>query len=150
VTATTTTRRRRPVQQAAKETATAKPASRRQRPVAEVEIPKVRPVEGYTVDLTDEGSETDRSFEKLLAKDPNGTHQEFCDWFEEKTGVRLDVKTVQYVLATYQEFQRSPEHRAITQAKRTAALEKKATAELARKQRALKAAKAAGLEVVES
>lgn len=132
----TTTKRRRPA-----------PAAQ---PVAEVEIPKVRPVEGYTVDLQADGEDTSRTWEKLLAKDPNGTHQEFCDWFEENTGERPDVKTVQWVLATYQEFQRSPEHKAKTQAAREEAAKKRATAAAAKVKRAAEAARKAGLKIVEA
>lgn len=126
--------------------------ARRTRPavVAEVELPTTRSAEGYTVDLVEPGTDTERSFEKLLAKDPNGTHQEFADWFEDKTGERPDVKTVQWVLATYQEFQRSPEHKALTQAKRVAAAEKRAQHEAAKVERARKAAAKAGLKVVDA
>jgi sulfur relay (sulfurtransferase) DsrC/TusE family protein len=113
---------------------------RRPQPVAEVEVPKTRTAEGYTVDLTDEGKDTTRNFDKLLAKGPNGTHQEF----------ELDVKTIQYTLATYAEFQRSPEHRAVVQAQREAAAVKKATREANRVERAKAAAKAAGLQLVDA
>jgi sulfur relay (sulfurtransferase) DsrC/TusE family protein len=123
---------------------------RRPQPVAEVEVPKTRTAEGYTVDLTDEGKDTTRNFDKLLAKGPNGTHQEFAQWFEAQTGVELDVKTIQYTLATYAEFQRSPEHRAVVQAQREAAAVKKATREANRVERAKAAAKAAGLQLVDA
>jgi hypothetical protein len=132
----TTTRRRRPA-----------PA---QNPVAEVEIPKVRQTEGYTVDLQSEGEETSRTWEKLLAKEPNDTHREFQAWFEEQTGESLDLKTIQFTLATYAEFQRSPEHKAKVQEQRRASAERRAKAEASKVQRAKAAAEKAGLKVVES
>lgn len=146
---TTTPARTRTVPQAdeAPKRRTRRPQSNVQ---AEVEIPKVRPVEGYTVDLTAEGEDTERSFEKLLAKDPNETHAEFVAWFEEQTGEKLDIKTVQYTLATYKEFQNSPEHKAKTQAKRQAAARKRAEAEAAKVERARKAAEKAGLKLADA
>lgn len=131
-TQTTTTRTRRP-----RKTDATKPEVTRETPVrAEVVIPSERPVEGYVVDLQAEGTETERTFAKLLAKDPNSTHVAFKAWFLDATGVELDIKTVQYTLATYHEFQRSPEHREATQAKRTAAAQAKAERELQRVERA--------------
>jgi hypothetical protein len=132
--ATTTTRRRRPQpkQEAAPKTTAVK---------------TVRETKAHTADLTDAGTETERNFERLLSKDPNGTHQEFVQWFEDMTGVTLDVKTVQYTLATYAEFQRSPEHRKVTQQRRQAAAERKAQAEKNRVERARQAAERAGLKI---
>jgi hypothetical protein len=135
-TSKTTTRRRRPAPEAAV--------------VAEVEVPRVRKTEGYEVDLQDQGAESERTWEKLLAKEPNATHREFQSWFEEQTGESLDLRTIQFTLATYAEFQRSPEHKAKTLAKREEAAKKRAVAEANKVKRAAEAARKAGLKVVEA
>lgn len=102
---------------------------------------KLLHVNDYTVDLLDEGSENEkRDYAKLLDKAPNETHAEFVAWFEKKAGYRVDEKTVQVVLAVYAEFQRSPEHRETTHAKRAAASAKKAAAQKAKMARLQKAA----------
>lgn len=137
----TTPRRRRPAP------ATSATPQAAKRPAAKVEVPKERPVEGYTVDLQAEGEDTDRKWENLLAKDPNENHREFQAWFEEATGESLDLKTIQYTLATWHEFQRSPEHKAKTQQRRAAAAKKRAEAEKAKVERARKLAEKAGLTV---
>lgn len=124
----TPTRRRRPAATAAKKAAPA------------VQVPTSRDTTGYTVDLTDEGTEPTRDFGKLLEKDPSGTIQEFVDWFEGQTGHRLDVKTAQITVAAYAHFQRSPEHREVTQAKRREAAERKAQRQQAQIARLEKAA----------
>src|SRR5690348_2498701 len=121
---TTTPRRRRPAPATNATPQAAKTATRRSAP--KVEVPKERPVEAYVVDLQDPGSETERKWENLLAKDPNENHREFQAWFEDATGESLDLKTVQYTLATWHEFQRSPEHRERTQQRRAAAAQKRA------------------------
>ncbi len=95
----------------------------------EVQVPTERPVEGYTVDLQAEGEDTNRSFDKLLAKDPNSNHLDFVAWFAAQSGVELDPRQVQLTLATYHEYQRSPEHKAKTQERREAALRTKAQRE---------------------
>lgn len=117
---------------ARKAAAPAKPAAN---PVAEVEVQSVRETVAHTADLAAPGTDTERDFEKLLAKEPNQNHTDFVAWFEDKTGVKLDVKTVQYAISTYSEFQRSPEHRATTQARRIAAAEKRAKAQVAKRER---------------
>jgi hypothetical protein len=141
-----TTRRRRPAPQpqAAVEQAPVKRNARK------ATVPTERPVEGYTVDLQDTGTETERAFEKLLAKEPNDNHRDFQSWFEEKTGEAVDLKTVQYVVATWAEFQRSPEHKAKTLARRQAAVEKRQATEAARIKRARELAVKAGLQVSEA
>lgn len=123
---------------------------RRPQPQVQVEIPKVRETQAYTADLTDPGAETSRNFEKLLAKDPGENILDFVAWFAKHTGKELDAKTAQCTVATYIEFQRSPEHKAKTQAKRVEAAKKKAEREQNRVLRAKKAAEAAGLKVVDA
>lgn len=107
----------------------------------EVQIPATRDAEGYTVDLLDKGEDNDkRNYAKLLEKDPSELHQSFVDWTKAKSGYTPDAKTVQLVLALYQEFQRSPEHRQDTHAKREAAAQKKAAAQASKIARLQKAA----------
>lgn len=107
----------------------------------------IRDTNAYTVDLLSPGSENEkRDFDKLLAKDPSELHVEAAEWIHGKTGYKPDVKTLQLVLALYHEFQRSPEHKARTIAKRQEAAAKKGAAVKAKQARAAKAAAALSAE----
>lgn len=130
-----TSSRKPPVAPAAEKAPAKAPASRRRATasVPAVEIPKERHVEDYTVDLTDPGVETERDFEKLLAKSPNENHENFVAWFQERADYELDIRSVQYTIATWLEFQRSPEQRERTQRRRAAAAERRALREASKR-----------------
>jgi len=88
----------------------------------------VRHTQDYTVDLLDPGMEPERDFAKVLAKDPSETHLDFVAWVAEYVGYEADAKTVQILISTYHEFQKTPAQKAKTIAKRVAAAEKRAIA----------------------
>lgn len=104
----------------------------------------IRQTHEYTVDLRDPGMETERDFDKLLAKEPSEVHHDFVAWFEKHSGYKCDVRTVQYLIATYvSDFQKDPAQKAKTIAKRDAAAAKRglAAAKKAEKEKAAAAAK---------
>lgn len=71
-----------------------------------------RHTQEYTVDLLDKGEESERDFGKMLAKSPSETHQAFVAWVRKTMGEEIDARTVQILISTYHEFQRSPEQKA--------------------------------------
>jgi hypothetical protein len=94
----------------------------------------IRHTQDYTVDLRDPGKETERDFAKLLDKDPSEVHHDFVAWFEKHSGYKCDVRTVQFLIATYvSDFQKDPAQKAKTIAKRDAAAAKRAAAVAAKK-----------------
>jgi len=88
----------------------------------------IRHTQDYTVDLLDPGAEPDRDYKKVLAKDPSQVHVDFVAWVQKYVGYDADVKTVQILISTYHEFQKTPEQKAKTIAKRLGAAQKRAEA----------------------
>jgi hypothetical protein len=85
----------------------------------------VRHTQDYTVDLLDPGMEPERDYAKVLAKDPSETHLDFVAWVKQYVGYDADPKTVQILISTYHEFQKTPAQKAKTIQKRLAAAQKR-------------------------
>jgi hypothetical protein len=140
-----TVRRRRP---AAKKAVEAAPAAVVTDAVTSVAAPNLVGADGsltrhtmeYTVDLLDPGTEPERDYSKVLAKDPSEVHLDFVEWVKLYVGYEADARTVQILISTYAEFQRTPWKKAKTIQRRVEAAQKRATAEASKKARAAKAA----------
>lgn len=90
----------------------------------------IRHTQDYTVDLLDPGAEPERDYAKVLAKSPSETHLDYVAWVAKYVGVEIDARTVQILISTYHEFQKTPEQKAKTIQKRLAAAQKRGEAEL--------------------
>jgi hypothetical protein len=101
----------------------------------------IRHTMDYTVDLLDKGTEPERDYAKVLAKDPSETHHDYVAWVKQYVGVDIDPRTVQILISTYHEFQATPAQKAKTIQKRLVAAQKKAQAEATKKAKAAAAAK---------
>lgn len=72
---------------------------------------------------------TEKNFEALATKAPSDLHENFAQWIYEKTGVRVDTKTVQLACSLRMDFQSSPENQShLAERKAEAARRKKASA----------------------
>ena len=70
-----------------------------------------------------------KNFEALAAKPATELHKEFAEWLFIKTGVKVDLKTVQLAVSFRMDFQASPENQAsLADRKAKAAADKKASA----------------------
>ncbi|QKV96717.1 hypothetical protein HUT19_37635 [Streptomyces sp. NA02950] len=70
-----------------------------------------------------------KTYAERAAAEETQLHRDFADWIEEKTGQKVDLKSVQLACIFRMEFQRSEENQ-------TALADKRAAAEAAKKQRA--------------
>lgn len=70
-----------------------------------------------------------KNYEALAAKAPTQLHEDFAEWLFVKTGIKVDVKTVQLAVSFRMDFQASPENqKSLADRKAKAAQLKKSSA----------------------
>lgn len=81
--------------------------------------------------MSENTATTAKTFAERAASDPTDLHKAFAEWLTEKTGVKVDLKTVQLVTTMRMDFQKSDENQ-------SALKERKANAEKAKVEAAAK------------
>lgn len=82
--------------------------------------------------MAENNTPSKKTFAERAAAEPTDLHKQFADWLKEKTGVDVDLKTVQLVTVMRMDFQSSEENQKAL-AERKAAAAKKAEEAKARK-----------------
>ncbi|HSR50796.1 MAG TPA: hypothetical protein VLV83_08200 [Acidobacteriota bacterium] len=80
-------------------------------------------------------SENAKSYTERAAAEPTDLHREFAAWIEEKTGQKVDLKSIQLACTLRMEFQASPENQSSLKDRKAAAAKRKADAAKAKKAR---------------
>jgi hypothetical protein len=65
-----------------------------------------------------------KTFAERAAAEPTELHKQFADWLKEKTGVDVDLKTVQLVTTMRMDFQKSEENQTALAARKAEAAKK--------------------------
>jgi len=65
-----------------------------------------------------------KTFAERAAAEPTDLHKQFADWLKEKTGVDVDLKTVQLVTVMRMDFQKSEENQTALAARKANAATK--------------------------
>lgn len=74
--------------------------------------------------MAENNTPSKKTFAERAAAEPTDLHKQFADWLKEKTGVDVDLKTVQLVTVMRMDFQSSEENQAALKERKAAAAKK--------------------------
>lgn len=74
--------------------------------------------------MAENNTPSKKTFAERAAAEPTELHKQFADWLKEKTGVDVDLKTVQLVTTMRMDFQSSEENQAALKERKAAAAKK--------------------------